>query len=111
MDLTQVKQTYEVFSKLQFVTLKKYIKGIPNLRKVRKKTSVQGGGKKRTRYKDKKGNIYEWDYRHGTLEYICDCFYHPNPQEALHQALAYQYPQYLNYLHSHLLWFYLEEKN
>jgi hypothetical protein len=44
------------------------IKGIPNLRKVRKKTSVQGGGKKRTRYKDKKGNIYEWDYRHGTLE-------------------------------------------
>ena len=30
MDLTQVKQTYEVFSKLQFVTLKKYIKGINN---------------------------------------------------------------------------------
>jgi hypothetical protein len=28
MDKTQVKQTYEVFSKLQFGTLKKYIKGI-----------------------------------------------------------------------------------
>jgi hypothetical protein len=28
MDLTQVKQTYEVFFKLQFVTLKKYIKGM-----------------------------------------------------------------------------------
>ena len=26
MDKTQVQQTYEVFSKLQFVTLKKYIK-------------------------------------------------------------------------------------
>ncbi|VVH67409.1 Colicin E3 (EC, partial [uncultured Gammaproteobacteria bacterium] len=44
------------------------IKGIPNLRKAKKKTSVQGGGKKRARYEDKKGNIYEWDYRHGTLE-------------------------------------------
>jgi len=28
MDYTQVKQTYEVFSKLQFVILKKYIKDI-----------------------------------------------------------------------------------
>ena len=28
MDQTQVKQTYEVFSKLQFVTLNKYIKGM-----------------------------------------------------------------------------------
>ncbi|VVH51694.1 hypothetical protein BPUTSESOX_160, partial [uncultured Gammaproteobacteria bacterium] len=44
------------------------IKGIPNLKEVRKKTFVQGGGNKRARYEDKKGNIYEWDYRHGTLE-------------------------------------------
>jgi hypothetical protein len=28
MDQTQVKQTYEVFSKLQFATLNKYIKGM-----------------------------------------------------------------------------------
>jgi hypothetical protein len=28
MDKTQVKQTYEVFSKLQYVALNKYIKGI-----------------------------------------------------------------------------------
>ena len=28
MNKTQVKQTYEVFSKLQFVTLNKYIKGM-----------------------------------------------------------------------------------
>ena len=28
MDQAQVKQTYEVFSKLEFVTLNKYIKGM-----------------------------------------------------------------------------------
>jgi hypothetical protein len=28
MNKTQVKQTYEVFSKLQFATLNKYIKGM-----------------------------------------------------------------------------------
>jgi len=28
MDETQVKQTYDVFSKLQFVTLNKYITGM-----------------------------------------------------------------------------------
>ena len=28
MDQTQVKQNYEVFSKLQFATLNKYIKGM-----------------------------------------------------------------------------------
>ncbi|SMN17380.1 probable hemagglutinin [uncultured Candidatus Thioglobus sp.] len=36
--------------------------------KLGKKTSIQGGGRFRERYKDKKGNIYEWDSRHGTLE-------------------------------------------
>ncbi|BAS68022.1 colicin E3/pyocin S6 family cytotoxin [Bathymodiolus septemdierum thioautotrophic gill symbiont] len=44
------------------------ITGIPNLKSSPSKTSAQGGGKLRKRYKDKKGNIYEWDYRHGTLE-------------------------------------------
>jgi hypothetical protein len=53
---------------LSFSLVSEDIKGIPNLRKAKKKTSVQGGGKKRARYEDKKGNIYEWDYRHGTLE-------------------------------------------
>ena len=28
MDKTQVKQTYKIFSKLQFVTIKSYIKGM-----------------------------------------------------------------------------------
>lgn len=32
------------------------------------KTSVQGGGGLRKRWKDKKGNIYEWDSQHGTVE-------------------------------------------
>ena len=32
-----------------------------------RKTQLKGGGK-RKRWKDKKGNIYEWDYQHGTVE-------------------------------------------
>ena len=34
----------------------------------RPKTSVQGGGKKRPRWKDRDGNIYEWDFQHGAVE-------------------------------------------
>ena len=34
----------------------------------RPKTSVQGGGKKRPRWKDREGNIYEWDFQHGAVE-------------------------------------------
>ncbi|MGI9278171.1 MAG: colicin E3/pyocin S6 family cytotoxin [Endozoicomonas sp.] len=33
-----------------------------------RKTPVQGGGELRKRWKDKKGNIYEWDSRHGRIE-------------------------------------------
>ncbi|WP_434700139.1 colicin E3/pyocin S6 family cytotoxin [Pseudomonas sp. D1-1] len=32
------------------------------------KTSVRGGGKKRRRWKDRAGKIYEWDSQHGALE-------------------------------------------
>ena len=42
--------------------------GINGIYKVKGKTSVQGGGKLRERWKDKKGRIYEWDYQHGELE-------------------------------------------
>jgi hypothetical protein len=38
----------------------------PDLRPVRPKTAFPGG--KRKRWKDLDGTIYEWDYRHGTLE-------------------------------------------
>ncbi|WP_298977398.1 colicin E3/pyocin S6 family cytotoxin, partial [uncultured Campylobacter sp.] len=46
----------------------KDLKGFPGLTKDRRKTPIQGGGGLRKRWKDKKGNIYEWDYRHGGLE-------------------------------------------
>ncbi|WP_255555444.1 colicin E3/pyocin S6 family cytotoxin [Enterovibrio paralichthyis] len=39
----------------------------PEAVKVKPKTSVQGGGKKRARWKDKK-HIYEWDSQHGKVE-------------------------------------------
>ncbi|EGX6965412.1 hypothetical protein JGJ17_004699, partial [Vibrio alginolyticus] len=40
----------------------------PDAIKAKKKTSVQGGGKLRERWKDKKGRIYEWDSQHGKVE-------------------------------------------
>ena len=46
----------------------KNITGIPDLSPARPKTPVQGGGGLRKRWKDKKGNIFEWDSQHGTLE-------------------------------------------
>ncbi|MCA2489887.1 MULTISPECIES: colicin E3/pyocin S6 family cytotoxin [Vibrio] len=41
---------------------------VPDAIKAKKKTSVQGGGKLRERWKDKKGRIYEWDSQHGKVE-------------------------------------------
>lgn len=38
----------------------------PDLRSVRRKTHFAGGLRKR--WKDAAGNIYEWDYLHGTVE-------------------------------------------
>jgi hypothetical protein len=40
----------------------------PDAKPVRAKSSVQGGGKKRNRWKDSKGRIYEWDSMHGRVE-------------------------------------------
>ncbi|PAU64874.1 colicin E3 [Pseudomonas sp. PIC25] len=40
----------------------------PGLTKAKPKTSVQGGGKLRNRWKDQAGNIFEWDSQHGALE-------------------------------------------
>ena len=42
--------------------------GIPNLHAARPKTPVSKGGGLRKRWKDHRGNIYEWDYQHGTIE-------------------------------------------
>ncbi|EJM14843.1 putative cytotoxic protein [Pseudomonas sp. GM18] len=40
----------------------------PDAEGVRPKSTVQGGGKKRERWKDRKGRIYEWDLQHGAVE-------------------------------------------
>jgi len=46
----------------------KKIEGIPDLTPAKPKTPVQGGGGLRRRWKDKKGNIFEWDSQHGRVE-------------------------------------------
>lgn len=46
----------------------KRLKAFPDAMPVKKKSSVQGGGKKRSRWKDRKGRIYEWDYENGRVE-------------------------------------------
>lgn len=40
----------------------------PDAKQVRGKTRVQGGGQVRPRWTDTSGHIYEWDFRHGTVE-------------------------------------------
>lgn len=46
----------------------KKLKAFPNAERVKGKTYVQGGGKKRERWLDQDGTMYEWDSRHGTIE-------------------------------------------
>ena len=41
--------------------------GTPDAKPVKRKTSIQGGGGLRKRWKDANGNIYEWDSQHGDL--------------------------------------------
>ena len=40
----------------------------PDALPAKAKTPVKGGGGLRKRWKDRKGNIYEWDSQHGTVE-------------------------------------------
>lgn len=40
----------------------------PDAQPVKSKSSVQGGGGKRSRWKDRKGRIYEWDSKTGAIE-------------------------------------------
>jgi len=42
--------------------------GFPDAKPVPLKTSVRGGGKKRRRWRDASGRIYEWDSQHGKVE-------------------------------------------
>jgi hypothetical protein len=40
----------------------------PDTFPVKSRSSVQGGGGRRSRWKDRKGRIYEWDSQHGGVE-------------------------------------------
>ncbi len=46
----------------------KELKAFPDAIRAKPKTPVQGGGGLRKRWKDKKGNIYEWYIQHGNVE-------------------------------------------
>lgn len=66
-----VSPLYLVFSRpadWAYFPAPKDIPGIDGLVPVRRKTAVRGGGMRRKRWKDAGGNIYEWDYQHGTVE-------------------------------------------
>lgn len=51
-----------------YIPAPKELKAFPDLRIVPKKTPIQSGEMLRRRWKDSAGKIYEWDYRHGTVE-------------------------------------------
>ena len=40
----------------------------PDAKRAELKTYIGGTGRKRRRWKDLKGTIYEWDYQHGRVE-------------------------------------------
>lgn len=46
----------------------KGLTAFPDAMRDKSKSGVQGGSKKRTRWKDSKGRIYEWDSQHGAVE-------------------------------------------
>ncbi|MCW7554510.1 colicin E3/pyocin S6 family cytotoxin [Endozoicomonas gorgoniicola] len=51
-----------------YVPAPEKLKAYPDATREKRKTPVQGGGQVRARWKDSKGNIYEWDYQHGSIE-------------------------------------------
>jgi Cytotoxic len=53
---------------MTYIPPPKTIRAFPGLRRLTSKTPVRGGGKLRKRWKDRSGNIYEWDGQHGRLE-------------------------------------------
>lgn len=46
----------------------KTLPAFPDAVKVKSNSSVQGGGKQRARWVDRKGRIYEWDYKSNAVE-------------------------------------------
>lgn len=53
---------------VSMVPAPKDLQAFPGARRVSPKTSVQGGGGLRKRWKDADGGIYEWDSQHGAVE-------------------------------------------
>jgi hypothetical protein len=71
---TGLSSLYLVFSKpagggdIKYHPAPKGLTAFPDAVRDSPKSSVQGGGKKRSRWKDRKGRIYEWDSQHGAVE-------------------------------------------
>lgn len=63
-----VAPLYLVFSQPVVHKPPKTLEAFPSAIGVKFKTSVQGGGGVRKRWKDQKGKIYEWDSQHGAVE-------------------------------------------
>jgi hypothetical protein len=53
---------------MAYIPPPEHLPGIRGAERVRPKTGVPGTGRKRPRWVDADGNIYEWDLRHGALE-------------------------------------------
>ncbi|MEG5264940.1 S-type pyocin domain-containing protein [Pseudomonas sp. JDS28PS106] len=68
-----LRSLYVVFSKAlpaghSYHQPPKFLQAFPDAVRQKHKSSVQGGGKKRARWKDRKGRILEWDSQHGRIE-------------------------------------------
>ncbi|WP_130905148.1 S-type pyocin domain-containing protein [Pseudomonas sp. Sample_22] len=66
-----VKPVYIVISQMgdhSYYDHPKTLPAFPDAVRVKSKSSVQGGGKKRARWVDRKGRIYEWDYKSNAVE-------------------------------------------
>lgn len=71
---TGMKSMYVVFARpigggdIKYHAPPLVLPAFPDTFPVKSKNSVQGGGGKRSRWKDRKGKIYEWDSQHGAVE-------------------------------------------
>jgi hypothetical protein len=66
-----VQPVYIVLSKLpdhKYYDDPETLPAFPDTKRVKSKASVQGGGKKRARWLDRKSRIYEWDSKSGAVE-------------------------------------------
>ncbi|WP_275629288.1 colicin E3/pyocin S6 family cytotoxin [Pseudomonas sp. 273] len=65
---SEVPPLYLVFTQPGYYPAPISLPAFPEAKRAPMKTYVKGGGKKRQRWKDLSGTIYEWDYQHGTVE-------------------------------------------